>query len=221
LSPEIREKIRAVSEVGSISAASLIPNKIVLDKNIGAYVALVNTSIFNGIDALSEETIEAELKRVFNETVEKILEFEKREPKISTIVNGNEIKESFIEKYYLFGKIQENYFTPRPADPLYILISVPIRNIYAVTSPTPLGATGEILEAVLSLPSNIQEITDKISNAYNFNLADRAPALQAFIASTSPNGALANTNYLNEAYNIPAVNGFVDTILPGDARTDL
>ncbi len=221
LSPEVREKIRAVSEVGSISAASLIPNKIVLDKNIGAYVALVNTSIFNGINALSEETIKTELKRVFNETVEKILEFEKREPKISTIVNGNEIKESFIEKYYLFGKIQENYFTPRPADPLYILISVPIRNIYAVTSPTPLGATGEILEAVLSLPSNIQEITDKISNAYNFNLADRAPALQAFIASTSPNGALANTNYLNEAYNIPAVNGFVDTILPGDARTDL
>ena len=220
LSPEIREKISAVSELAEVSAASILPNKIVLDKNTASYVALVNTSFYAELNTLTDEQIKAELERVLKEAVAKILEFEKRDPIFSEIVEGRQLTSSFIDKYYLFGKIQDNYFSPRPAEPLYILVSVPVRNIYAVTSASA-AAAGDVLEAILSTPSNLQDLTNKISNAYTFNLEDRIPNISNFLASTSPNGALANTDFVNQAYNNEGVNGFVDglPLLGSDART--
>lgn len=199
------DRLKPTSDFYNFSLADAEPDKIVFDKKTASYLILAPTSIENlNIIDIPEDITEPErllreqdisnllnneFAKIFSQVVKKTMAFENRSE--TTSDNKN-----YEDKYYLFGKVEDYYISPRPIEPLYILVKIPLRNIYATSTPGIREIGSAIFGAVNSANSFVQGLDGKTA----FDFSQKFPAIDSFLGAAS-NNAIANENLLDQIYN--------------------
>lgn len=188
--PELIPKLYPTSNytlAASQKASTYDLDKTEYVSDIASYITAVEVPIdtFNAPEA----TITEKFLQAFKSGVKKILKNANREDK----PNG---ADSYLDLYYSFAKIESYYIAPRIGLLPKILISIPYRNMVAVTDSSR-PVVDALYTTLVSGPSRVQNALDSTGGKEIFNFNKFAPNVANALAG-GPNVG-SQFNYVTEA----------------------
>jgi len=183
----LKSNMYARSINNSVIPSAVDINKVVSSDETAAYYTAKEVNILN-FEGLTEEVVKEEFRKTFSQGIKEILLDQNKEE----TDNG----QNFEDKYYLFGRIDNYYISPRAGERVLIIVSVPVKNIEAVTKVK--NVAQEIVTATADALAALPDLASKVENITVFDFNELAPNISAALQG-GPNAG-ATFDYVNAAF---------------------
>jgi hypothetical protein len=183
----LNSNMYARSVNNSVIPSSVDINKVTFSDEIAAYYTAKEVNILN-FQGLTEETVKEEFRKTFSQAIKEILLDQNKEE----TDNG----QNFEDKYYLFARIDNYYISPRAGEKVLIVVSVPVKNLEAVTKVKSIAQS--IIDTAADALAALPDLASKIENITVFDFNELAPNISAALQG-GPNAG-AEFDYVNAAF---------------------